>query len=122
VVSGSILAGVAIIPIQAASFFEALIDFQKERAKVENRDDVAEKERIELEQNVINRPVPSLNDDNIISMNITSTSNGNYYSPEHFIDCLCKTCTANSHRRDAFFCWRCGGELTSSDGNVVVDA
>lgn len=121
VVSGSILAGVAIIPIQTASFFEALLDFQKERDKSESRNDVAEKERIELEQNVINRPIPSLNDDNIISMSTTSTTNGNYYSPELFIDCLCKTCKADSHRRDAFFCWRCGAELTSSDGNVIVD-
>merc|ERR1719491_311120 len=50
VVSGSILAGVAIIPIQAASFFDALLDFQKERQQ--GRDDADENEKIELERHV----------------------------------------------------------------------
>lgn len=117
VVSGSILAGVAIVPIQAASFFEALLDFQKERQQ--NREKVVEKERKELEQNVTDPSLPSFNDDKII-MNTTSTNNINYYAREYFIDCLCKTCKADSHRRDAFFCWRCGAELTS-DGNVFDD-
>jgi len=119
VVSGAILAGVAIVPIQAASLFEALLDFQKERQQ--NKEDLFEKERKELEQNVMDPPLPTFNDDNIIIMNTTSINNGNYYTQGYFIDCLCKTCKAESHRRDAFFCWRCGAELTSSDGNVVDD-
>lgn len=118
VVSGSILAGVAIVPVQAASFFEALLDFQKERQQ--NREKVVEEERINLEQNVLDPPLPSLNYGNIF-MNTTSTNNGNNYERDYFIDCSCKTCEASPHRRDAFFCFRCGAELISSDGNAAVD-
>jgi len=117
VVSGSILAGVAVIPIQAAALFEALLDFQKERQQ--NLDN--ENERIVLEQNVTDPP-HRFNDDNIIGLNTTASNNGNHHSGEQFIDCLCKTCNASPHRRDAFFCWQCGTELTSSVGNVAVDA
>ena len=74
VVGGSILAGVAIIPAQAASLAEAYLDFQKEK-------DVGKRK-------------------------LGTNAEGNATIRRE-----CGNCGATPHRKDASFCWSCGGPL-----------
>ena len=83
VVSGSILAGVAIIPAQAASLVEALLDYEKQRNRPMTR-------RQQQEQ----------------SDNGGSPRDGMLDTRNP-----CPTCGATYHWSDATFCWSCGNEL-----------
>ena len=83
VVSGSILAGVAIIPAQAASLVEALLDFEKQRSRPMTR--------IQQHEQPASGGPPR---DGMLD-----TRNP------------CPTCGATYHWSDATFCWSCGNEL-----------
>lgn len=88
VVSGSILAGVAIIPVQAASLFEALLDYDKQRNLEQQQQEEAEEEQKAI--------VPPNNS-----------------SQRGMIDAItpCESCGTTMHWADATFCWSCGNKL-----------
>lgn len=88
VVSGSILAGVAIIPVQAASLFEALLDYDKQRNLEQQQQEEAEEEQKAI--------VPPNNS-----------------SQRGMIDAItpCESCGTTMHWVDATFCWSCGNKL-----------
>jgi len=139
VVSGSILAGVAIIPAQAATLFEALLDFQRERdgekkklsdgfdqqQQINDDTDTAvlteqQPPRIELEQ----KPNPSPPATALNNINTTNKIEQHYMN-----NMKCRTCSASPHRLDAFFCWSCGAQIivavsssTNGDSDVNGDA
>jgi len=94
VVCGSILAGVAVVPIQTASLVEALLDFQQERQ--------AQKEQKQQKQ-----PTGNLNEIHY----------DNDETEEFSVDARksCVQCGAKSHRVDALFCWNCGENLRIKD-------
>ncbi len=103
VVGASILAGVAIIPAQAASLAEAYLDFMKER--------------------VSSTSVVSSGVKKATSANATPSSPELYATgrikevttPKNTIErrkeVCCSACGAESHRVDARFCWLCGNAL-----------
>jgi len=89
VVSASVMAGVAVIPAQAASLVEALIDFDKQ--KQQQRQKIAQKSST---TSSISQPGDGIPRDGMLD-----TRNP------------CPTCGATFHWSDALFCWSCGNEL-----------
>jgi voltage-gated potassium channel len=82
VVMGSILAGVAVIPKQAAALVEALLDYEKQR---------------ELQkQGTRVRKSPSLENSNGGMMDVVTP---------------CPVCGASMHWASASYCWSCGNKL-----------
>jgi len=143
VVGASILAGVAIIPAQAANLVEALLDFEqekKEKSKRENPDDVVagreymvDEERTVLRTGVV-RTLALLDfeqetKEKSMREKMDDVAAGRKYDrdPEyHAVDeeqtvlrtgavRMCPTCQVGPHRRDAFFCWSCGCNLPEWD-------
>lgn len=83
VVMGSILAGAAVVPAQAAELVEALLDFQTERRQ-KNMTKNTLRTRLESEYE----------NDSMVDPRIS-----------------CASCGRRSHRSDAFYCWSCGAKL-----------
>jgi voltage-gated potassium channel len=83
VVGGSILAGVTIIPAQAALLVEALLDSQTEKERASRRNPSADK------------------------------TSSNDLLPSAAIDANtpCPSCGATFHWTSANYCWSCGGKL-----------
>mmetsp|Transcript_30133 Transcript_30133/g.39686 ORF Transcript_30133/g.39686 Transcript_30133/m.39686 type:complete len:423 (+) Transcript_30133:1-1269(+) len=82
VVMGSILIGVAIIPVQAAQLVEALLDFQAERRQKK------------MLKNTIRTRMEGFQEDQMVDPRIS-----------------CTCCGRRSHRSDASYCWSCGAKL-----------
>ena len=98
VVMGSILAGVAIIPAQAASFVDALFNFQTEqRIKKEKEAAAAEAAAALL------KPTPPLE-----GKGSKSSCFANF---EVTVIESCPKCNAREHRTNAKFCWNCGNKF-----------
>jgi voltage-gated potassium channel len=85
VVCVTILAGVAIIPAQAASLAEAYLDFQKER--------VEGKKQKNMGRRSPPFPVTSMKDNVLVA------------------ETRCDTCGSIHHRTDALFCYSCGNKF-----------
>ena len=88
IVSGSILAGVTIIPAQAAALVESLMNFQEER---------------ELKENGTETSPSQFNTDMLPSSTVDATT-------------PCPTCGATFHWTSATYCWSCGGALSRDKG------
>ena len=136
VVMGSILAGVAIIPVQAAALFEALLDYQNEREITRNNeknDNIKSKSKNKKDPSI----TKSLQDGdkkkekqikseyrNDVELVPPITANKAQRSSEDIdnrmlpvsfvVDEPCTKCNATPHRLDARFCWSCGHQLQSN--------
>jgi len=86
VVGGTILAGVAIIPAQAASLAEAYLDYQKERSGLGGVIGGGGGKEKQQQQTIAR----------------AETEGG---------EAKCGSCGAGPHRKDAVFCWSCGEVL-----------
>ncbi len=96
VVCATILAGVAIVPAQAASLAEAYLDFQKER--------------LEGKQKQLGRK-PLTSSPSSSSSASQSSSAENVATSPGKSERRCAECGAMHHRSDASFCWSCGLRL-----------
>jgi len=110
VVCGSILAGVAVVPVQAASLFEALLDYQMERDLT--RGALLEKDKMKSEQKELKRL------SSITELDASATESGTL--PKIVLvgnesNQTCSSCNASPHRVNARFCWNCGKLLSSSE-------
>jgi voltage-gated potassium channel len=85
VVCVTILAGVAIIPAQAASLAEAYLDFQKERVEGKKQKNMGRR----------SPPVPVISSTDKVLM----------------VEKRCGTCGSIHHRTDAIFCYSCGNKF-----------
>jgi hypothetical protein len=102
VVGASILAGVAIIPAQAANLAEAYLDFMKERAAASSSSSPGmprAKRSTSTAANATGR----------IKDVTTASSTTEIMRKE--ANNYCSACGAGSHRDDARFCWSCGKTL-----------
>ena len=88
VVCVTILAGVAIIPAQAASLAEAYLDFQKERVEGKKQNNMGRQTVSSATE-----PVTSMKDYVLVA------------------EKRCDTCGSIHHRTDALFCYSCGNKL-----------
>lgn len=88
VVSGTILAGVTVIPRQAAALVESFMDLQFGRDGEQEMEDAS----VEEEQ---------------------PNSNENRMLPSSAVDAVtpCPSCGATFHWTSAKYCWSCGGKL-----------
>lgn len=94
VVCGSILAGVAIIPGQAAALFEAVLESDLQRIEMEKL------ERLEKGAET--------------TTTTTTTTLSRQTSPQRgLIDAVtpCANCGSTMHWVDATYCWSCGTKL-----------
>jgi hypothetical protein len=112
VVSMSILAGVAIIPAQAANLVDAIVQFQKERKKggptrkmltVETKSSSLEipssAATLQQEQNP-----PTI----AVEESVQTPQDGMWVGS---LGRCCLECEATDHRDDALYCWSCGSML-----------
>jgi hypothetical protein len=99
VVCATILAGVAIVPAQAASLAEAYLDFQKERlsGKQQKYGRRSPPSSSSASGSVVTAASSADND-------VTTSAKGGGAR-------LCVECGAMHHRNDASFCWSCGLRL-----------
>ena len=92
----SILFGVAIIPAQAASLFESLLEFQNERRQSQS---------IEADsKTILGRKGEQTELDSVLKER---------YERDAILDSRisCRTCGARCHRIDAIHCFACGEKL-----------
>lgn len=111
VVCATILAGVAIVPAQAASLAEAYLDFQKERIEGQQQ-----------QRLLLRRPAP-LTASSSSSSSVAATTATSSASSSAEIGTTgtggdgagggrcCGECGASHQRVDASFCWSCGVKL-----------
>jgi len=139
VVSATILAGVAIIPIQAASLVEALLDFDRERNEGKDPKAVVDEKReayADLLEKVYEQDRCAADDGEL-----TVERTANYAAmlealyKEDICDApsevapvpeetavaatfvrTCPTCRTGPQRTDAMFCWSCGSNLPEWGG------
>lgn len=92
IVSGSILAGVTIIPAQAAALVDSLMNFQEERELDENGTDTS------------------------------SSGRNNSMLPSSSVDATtpCPSCGATFHWTSASYCWSCGGPLSMNKRRLNI--
>ena len=110
VVCATILAGVAIVPAQAASLAEAYLDFQKER--IEDK---------QQQQRLLRRPAPLTAPSSSSSVAATAASSASSSAEIGATGTggdgaggggrCCGECGASHQRVDASFCWSCGVKL-----------
>jgi voltage-gated potassium channel Kch len=113
VVGASILAGVAIIPAQAASLAEAYLDFMKERASSSSSSSSSSSGGVSRavakpSTNAARMPSERIKDATTTTTTATRSSNS---AIETRSETTCSACSAGSHRVDARFCWSCGKNL-----------
>lgn len=110
VVCGSILAGVAIIPAQAAKLADAIIASQKE-------EDLSGKR---LSIGIAIPPAQQQNTDSNSATNGMGPSGRELERPPKEVSSstgvatsykVCSACRASGHRTDAAFCWSCGSKI-----------
>lgn len=89
IVMGSILVGVAVIPAQAASLAEALLDLQAERL---NKTKELNRKQLDYKRESEKNDFESMIDSRI----------------------SCQTCGVRGHWSDALYCWSCGSDLRVS--------
>jgi voltage-gated potassium channel Kch len=98
VVSGSILAGVAIIPAQAAKLADAIIASQKEEETVKRPMSMG------LTLSSTDGMGPSGIEIEVPPKEASTSGVSTSYK-------VCSQCRASGHRTDAFFCWSCGSKV-----------
>eukprot|EP00977_Amphora_coffeiformis_P026978 scaffold32070_cov203-Amphora_coffeaeformis.AAC.1 len=132
VVCASIIAGVAVIPAQAAKLFEAFAAFQREKeqelspiltpkmARQMIRQDMKGSTAAPVKYNLTDGKGPG---GTPIDEPIKEWVEAGQRSDNTSIDpsLTCRTCTAAHHWSDAVFCWSCGSQLTSSDGTRMKE-
>lgn len=101
VVGASILAGVAIIPAQAANLAEAYLDFMKERAAASSSSSPGMSRAKRSTSTAANATGRIKDVTTASSTTEIMRKEANY----------CSACGAGSHRDDARFCWSCGKTL-----------
>ena len=105
VVCATILAGVAIVPAQAASLAEAYLDFQKERIEGQQQ------------QRLLRRPAPTASSSSSVAAASSASSSaencttGGTGGDGAMGGRCCVECGASHQRVDASFCWSCGVKL-----------
>jgi Ion channel len=113
VVCVSILAGVAIIPAQAANLVDAILEFQEERKRGGPRVTVTAAKAKQTETPTLLRKATSSatlkktqegRDDKIVVAEAQDQGIG-------WLGRCCLECEATDHREDASFCWSCGSKL-----------
>ena len=123
VVCTSIIAGVAVIPAQAAKLFEAFAAFQREQSqelplspKVARQIMLRDKKRsvASVKYNLMDGKGPG---GTPIDEPIKEWSEVGQRSDNTPIDAslTCQTCQATYHWSDAVFCWSCGSHLVPPD-------
>jgi len=133
VVCVCILAGVAVIPTQAASLLDAILEYQNERKQsqeyqMERKQSQQQQER--QRQQIIIEGGTTTTDSNssssksisVPSLNTTRTFLTTEVEQEILlvqeeklvttVGKCCRDCEGIEHRQDATFCWSCGTELT----------
>lgn len=98
----SILVGVAVIPAQAASLFEALLEFQTERRQSQSVDI-----KNQTQQPNTNIEGGVLREENFTTILEQQCKEGNLLDSR----ISCRSCGARSHRIDAIYCFSCGAKL-----------
>ena len=118
VVSGSILAGISIIPTQAAKFVDALIEFQNDQENTTKSK--AKRRTVGSSFLTTKRSNSSATDGNGPSgTNIEIPPRENTMGATTSSRRIpCGECGASPHRADAKFCWSCGTELDSNSSRV----
>ena len=123
VVMASILAGVAIIPAQAANLAEAYLDFMKERSSAASSTMTTAAGRMAKKTIVTSASAATNADTTLFSVErikedtVTTTTDEMRRKVDD-----CTLCGAKSHRDDARFCWSCGYQLSKSTCTLnVVD-
>ena len=119
VVGASILAGVAIIPAQAASLAEAYLDFMKERAFISSSSSSSSSSTSAVSSGVKKATSAKKNVAPTSPELYAATTTGRIKdaptTPKNIMErrneVYCRTCSAESHRVDARFCWSCGNTL-----------
>jgi len=109
VVCGSILAGVTIIPLQAASLVDALLDFQKERKqnKEQLKEAVEPPQQLPIKAGLHTGGVEQVVGEDDISRNLIKLPSGGMLDASRG----CKKCQASFHWMGASFCWSCGEQF-----------
>lgn len=108
VVGASILAGVAIIPAQAANLAEAYLDFMKERtATTATSSTTSSVPRAAKKPMGANAASNTYGTGRINDLSTTGRSTSEMKKEVNY----CSACGVGSHRIDARFCWSCGKTL-----------
>jgi hypothetical protein len=115
VVSASILAGIAIIPAQAAKLVEALLEFQKDQSTITVK---ASKQTSPKNMKMIRRMNAKTQQDRAtdglgpsgVEIEVPPLTDGEDYKSYFKIVPTkgCASCGKVAHRVDAIYCWNCG--------------
>jgi hypothetical protein len=128
IVCGSILAGIAIIPAQAAKLVEALLMLQREQNEAANmgmlKSGVTQQRRNKLQSysgradgrgpTGTNIEIPAIEEElqQQQRLGISGSRSATRQQPSSSSSSKsCTSCGEPSHRVDARFCWSCGNEL-----------
>jgi len=114
VVSGSILAGVAIIPAQAAGLVEALLAREEDRRETRQQiqdelDNDAGEDTTDLIPTVKRKAVNGPNTSGLLNNNSRQGDGSGRMVLETAL--ACTNCSATMHWSGARYCWSCGDEL-----------
>ncbi|KAG7349974.1 ion transport 2 domain containing protein [Nitzschia inconspicua] len=126
IVCGSILAGIAIIPAQAAKLVEALLELQRDQNDVVNvammKTSIVTQQRRKKMQyysgradgrgpSGLNIEIPAVEEQQQQPLQTTTGATEEFRSTGTSSSKRCMYCGEPSHRMDARFCWSCGNEL-----------
>ncbi|KAG7373779.1 ion transport 2 domain containing protein [Nitzschia inconspicua] len=126
IVCGSILAGIAIIPAQAAKLVEALLELQRDQNDVVNvammKTGIVTQQRRKKMQyfsgradgrgpSGLNIEIPPVEEQQQQQPQTTTDAIEEFSSTVTSSSKRCMYCGEPSHRMDARFCWSCGNEL-----------
>jgi hypothetical protein len=115
VVCGAILAGVAVIPAQAAKLVDVFVESQNDQEvrkrprQMAYRSTAASRRRTDITVNATNGMGPSG-----ISIDIPPKESSSTMEVTESFSKVCSQCGALEHRADAHFCWSCGFEIELS--------
>ena len=114
VVSGSILAGITIIPAQAASLVEALL--QRSQEKEQNRRDMEDRQRQMLQ--------PASRRDSMLTVLELGSRNTGTSSEDATLEGSkkCPTCKVGLHWSHANYCYNCAGPLQVDQKLVLPES